>query len=68
MQCADAEILLSVVRDGNRDESSARELRAHLNVCRNCRDVLANLLLVKAMCRIARGQWGKTETCKVSET
>jgi hypothetical protein len=68
MECADAELVLSRFLDGDFDGSRVQESRSHLTVCRDCRELIANLLLVQAMGRVVRGTWGKTKTCQVSET
>jgi|GEM_PF-2883349 len=38
---------------------SARELFLHLAACRACRELLAQIFLLRAVCWVARGQWGK---------
>jgi len=68
MQCLDAELVLSRVLDDDWDELAARALRLHLSACMDCRESIANLLLVRAMCRVARGQWGTEKTRQVPET
>jgi hypothetical protein len=65
MRCADAEFLLSQFMDSDCDEQAAQELNLHLKICGSCSEIIANLLLVRAICRVARGQWGKTQTCEV---
>ena len=68
MECADAELVLSRFLDGDFDGSSVQDSRSHLTVCRDCRELIANLLLVQAMDRVVRGTWGKIKTGQVSET
>ena len=68
MRCADAESLLAQFLDSDCDEQSAYELRLHLKICPSCRESIANLVLVRAICRIARGQWGREKTRQVSQT
>ncbi len=64
MRCSDAERMLARVLDGDWDTMAARMLHVHLSECTDCRELFANLLLVRAMCRVAREFWGKKETCQ----
>ena len=65
MECADAELVLSRFLDGDWDGSSVPELGLHLSWCEDCRELIANLFLVQAICRVARVKWGETKTCQV---
>ena len=65
MRCADVEFLLAQLMDGDCDEQAAQALRLHLEMCRSCNEIVSNMLLVRAICRVARGQWGKKKACQV---
>ena len=62
MRCSDADFLLSQFLESDCDVQAAQELRLHLKICQSCSEMIANLLLVRAICRVARGQWGKKQT------
>ena len=67
MRCIDAELILPLLFDGDLDEASARILRSHLYACGECRELFSNMLLVKAMGRVMRRQWGRfSDTSRLS--
>jgi hypothetical protein len=55
MQCEEAELATSALFD--RDLGRARELFLHLAACCECRELLAQMLLLRAMCRVAQQAW-----------
>jgi predicted anti-sigma-YlaC factor YlaD len=59
MQCMDAERILPVLLDGDPDVWGTRATLSHLFMCHDCREVFANMLLMKAMGNVARSQWGR---------
>ena len=59
MQCIDAERILPVLLDGDPDVWGTRAMLSHLLTCSDCREIFANMLLVKAMGDVARSQWGR---------
>lgn len=60
MECADAEKLLACLLDALGDHPCAWTLRLHLTVCGQCRELWANMLLVRALEDIAQSTWGRT--------
>jgi hypothetical protein len=59
MECADAELLIACLLDALGDHPFAWALRLHLTACDQCRELWANMLLVRAMEDIAQSTWGK---------
>ncbi len=59
MQCEEAELVMSTLFDNECENLRVREMLEHLVRCRNCRKFLAQMFLLRAMCRVARGQWGR---------
>jgi len=59
MQCVDAERILPVLLDGASGVWGTRAMLSHLAACGDCREIFANMLLVKAMGNVARSQWGR---------
>ena len=57
MQCEEAELALSALFD--HDLGRARDLFLHLAACRACRECLAQMFLLRALCRVAQRQWGR---------
>ena len=57
MQCKEAEQVLCGLVD-QEFPSCKSALHLHLSACRDCRELLVDLLWVKAMCRVTRLQWG----------
>ena len=60
MECEEAEELLAGIFDVEGSKAPTRELTAHVYACTGCRELLANLLMVRAMGRVARGLWGNS--------
>jgi hypothetical protein len=58
MECEQAQQALLYFVYAHGDDSSTAMLSAHLMQCIDCREVLAELVLVQAMGRVARDQWG----------
>ncbi len=56
MQCEEAEQILCALFDD--DLGRARDLLEHLVVCRNCREFLAQMFLLRVLGRIAQKEWG----------
>lgn len=56
MRCEEAELALSALFD--RDLSQAHDLFFHLAACRECRELLAQMFLLRAMGRVAKKYWG----------
>ena len=65
MKCEQAEEILADIFDADCAEPSPPDLVFHLCACVECRKLVANLLLVKALGRVARELWGTAETCQV---
>ena len=66
MQCDDAEQILAEVFDASLDSENASQLHFHLEDCADCRDLLADLLLLRAVEGIVSGDWEKRKTFQVS--
>jgi predicted anti-sigma-YlaC factor YlaD len=62
MQCIDAERFLPVLLDRDPDVWGTNTLLSHLYMCSDCREIFANMLLMKAMGNVARSQWGRAST------
>ena len=58
MECLDAEAVLSRALDGDGDAVSVRQVRQHLSECQECREMFADLVLVRTMGKIASSRWG----------
>ncbi len=58
MDCSDAELALARLFDDDLEILAARVLWLHLAACAGCREFLANLLLLRALCRVAQDEWG----------
>lgn len=68
MDCDDAESQLARLVDADLETKGARALYSHLDACANCRELFANILLVKVMCKAAWSVWGKQKTGQGSKT
>lgn len=68
MECTDAEWVLPLVFDNDLDSVVAQALRLHLCTCPECCELFAEMLLWRAMGRVASSQWGKAwEMANLSE-
>jgi hypothetical protein len=59
MNCDDVLLSLPQIFDGQLPEPFAIALQLHLQHCAVCREVLTQLLLLGAVSKIARSQWGQ---------
>jgi hypothetical protein len=60
MECVKVqEALLNFYYSRSGDSPTAM-LNAHLMQCVECREMLTELVLVRAMARVARDEWGRT--------
>ena len=59
MECTDAESALALVFDGDLTGAVAQALCLHLCMCSECCELFAEMLLWRAMGRVASSQWGK---------
>jgi predicted anti-sigma-YlaC factor YlaD len=57
MDCAETEGALPLLLNDDLEQLTARALWLHLAGCRDCRELLANLFLARALCRIAQREW-----------
>jgi hypothetical protein len=62
MECADAESVLPLVFDGDLDSAMTLALHVHLCTCTACCEFFAEMLLWRAVARVALSQWGKPWT------
>ncbi len=68
MECTDAESALTLIFDGELEGAVAQALRLHLCRCTTCRELFAEMLLWRAIGRVASSQWGKAwEKANLSE-
>ena len=65
MDCADAESALVRLFDDEPEGGVGRALWLHLAACANCRELLVDLLLVRALCRVVGGEWDKEKCGRV---
>ncbi len=59
MKCIDVEAALALIFDESIDDEAERALYSHLVTCPVCCELFADVLLVRAMGRVAASQWGK---------
>ncbi len=57
MNCADAEAALARLGDNDLELVTAHALWLHLATCIECCELLAQLLLLRALCRVAEDEW-----------
>ncbi len=57
MQCEEAELVMSALFDD--DLRRAHDLFLHLASCCNCREFLAQMFLLRVLCRAAQREWGE---------
>jgi len=68
MKCPDAESALTLIFDGELEDAVAQVLHLHLCTCTTCCELFAEMLLWRAMGRVASSQWSKTwEKANLSE-
>ncbi len=57
MDCPDAEAALVRLGDNDLELVTAHALWLHLATCIECCELLAQLLLLRALCRVAEDEW-----------